>query len=101
MADRVINTNEVCLNSVIFPIDGFVRETSISRFPGKTITGDYEYSNEQILSNWITRGQRGGMLVEDMDESIHADRYWYSNCDTRYDITLGKLATAISAPDNT
>lgn len=105
MADRVLNEHEIVLNSVKFPIEGNVRETLISRFPAKMTTGDYSYANEQILSNWIL-GWRDGMLVEEMDESIHVDRYWWSTCDTRFknNLTLGPLATqltaAITAPAN-
>jgi hypothetical protein len=100
MADKVINTGQVALNNILFPIDGFVRESVINRFPAKLITGDYDYANEQILSNWIINDQRGGLLVEEMDESVHADRYWYSDCDTRFrsNIQLAPLATLISLP---
>jgi len=100
MATRVIRENEIVLNSIKFPIDGFIRESLISRFPAKMIVGDYDYSNEQILSNWIINDQKGGLLIEEMDESIHQDRYWWSTCETRFrsNILLPPLATLISLP---
>ena len=103
MADRTIRENEIVLNSQIYPIQGFVRERVISPFPAKVIVGDNEFANEQILSNWITSDQRGGMLIENMDESTDADRYWYSTAWTRQkaSITLPPLTTLVSAPDAT
>ena len=100
MADRVLNAHEIVLNSVKFPIDGFVREQLVSRFPQKLTTGDYSYANEQILSNFIISDQRGGMLVEEMDEAIHQDRYFWSTCETRFrsNILLPPLTTAMTLP---
>ena len=103
MADKVITEHEVILNSVKFPLDGFIRESLVSRFPAKMIVGEYDYANEQILSNWIISSQRGGMLVEEMDESIHQDRYWWSTCETRFrsNILLPPLATTVTIPTPT
>ena len=100
MADRTLSKNEIVLNSVKFPISGFVREQLISRFPQKLITGEYDFANEQILSNFITSDQRGGMLIEEMDEAIHQDRYWWSTSETRFrsNILLGPLTTALNDP---
>jgi len=102
MANSIISEHEIYLNGVRFPIDGFVRESLISRFPAKQTVGDFEYSNEQILSNFIINDQRGGLLVEEMDESIHQDRYWWSTCDTRFrsNILLPPLATALTIPSD-
>uniref|UniRef100_A0A6M3II53 Uncharacterized protein n=1 Tax=viral metagenome TaxID=1070528 RepID=A0A6M3II53_9ZZZZ len=84
MADRTIHANEIILNGVKFPIDGFVRESLISRFPAAMRIGAPDYANEQLLSNWIINDATGGLLIEEMDESIHQDRYWWSTCDTRF-----------------
>ena len=102
MADKVISANEIILNSRRFPIDGFVKESLINRFPPKMIVGESEYSNEQILSNWLVNDQRGGLLVEEMDESVHQDRYWWSTCDTRFrsNVLLPPLATQATAPSS-
>lgn len=100
MVTEAIEEGVVVLNSVKFPIEGFVRESLISRFPTKLTIGDYDYANEQILSNWIISDQRGGLLIEEMDESIHQDRYFWSTCDTRFrsNIMLPPLATLLTAP---
>lgn len=98
MADRVINENQIMLNGSIFPVIGGIREYTISQFPGKILTGEPDYANEQVLSNWIISDQRGGLLVEEMDESIHQDRFWWSTCNTRErgSIMLPRLATAVT-----
>ncbi len=103
MADRVTQEHQICLNGTIFPIEGTVKESVISRFPAKMTVGDYSYANEQIISNWSISDQRGGMLVEEMDESIHQDRYHYGTVDTRFNnnITLPPLATLIACPIST
>jgi len=84
MANRVISENEVFLGSNYFKTEGQVRASTISRFPAKMITGDYSFMNEQFLSNLIMSDQRGGGMIEEMDESIHTDRYWWSTCNTNY-----------------
>lgn len=69
-----------------------------SRLPGKVNTGPDEFDKEQFLSNWIISDGRGGIGVDDMDESVHADRNWWTNCITDYDghTTLPRLATEIT-----
>ena len=81
---RVIKPNEVLLNSVRYPIIGTVRPSLISQFPAKIVIGDYTKDTEQVASNWIVSDQRGGILIEEMDESVHADRSWWSTCNFRY-----------------
>jgi len=68
-----------------------------SRLPGKVNTGPDDFDKENFLSNWIISDQRGGIGVDEMDESIHADRNWWTNCITDFDghITLPRLATVI------
>lgn len=84
MTGKVINEGEVYLNGNFYPIIGKVRRQTISRFPAKVDIGDSSYGNELLRSNWIINDQRGGIGVEEMDESIHADRCWWSTCDLDY-----------------
>ena len=99
MADRTTDEAVVVLNSVAYPIVGPVFERQAVRFPSKVIFGDSDFANEAILSNWIINDQRGGMLIEEMDESVHLDRFWWSGCETRFrnSITLPPLVTNIRA----
>lgn len=92
---RVVEPNEVLLNSVRYPIQGRVRPSLISQFPGKIVVGDYSKETEQVASSWIISDQRGGILIEDMDETTDANKCWWSTCDLRYKghIILPPLAT--------
>ncbi|MFA4917126.1 MAG: hypothetical protein WC560_10710 [Syntrophales bacterium] len=100
MAANVINEGEVLLNSVKYPIEGVVRPQLLSRFPAKIITGDSSYDNQNELSNWIIRNQSGGLGIEEMDESVHADRNLFTNCIVDYPghIRLPRLATGVTLP---
>ncbi|KKL45903.1 hypothetical protein LCGC14_2350970 [marine sediment metagenome] len=101
MALQITNRCQVGLNGLKYTIAGQVHSQRISRSPSKIITGSAEYANEQFLSNWITKDQRGGLLVDEMDESVDADRYWWSTCDTRFPGHLipNQLATEIPIPN--
>ena len=100
MVDVVINPYEVSLNSKRYKIEAPVREQMLNRFPGKITFGDYSYDNEQFLSNLNLSDQRGGILVEEMEESIHTDRCWWSTCNLAYKghIILPRLATEVAPP---
>ena len=100
MADRTISTKQIVLNSTKFPISGLVRERIISPFPAKITTGDSDFSTEQFLSNWIISDQRGGILIENMDETVDYARSWYSTLWTRQNaaITLPPLASTVTTP---
>jgi len=98
MVEIVTSENEISLGNTRFPIRGRVQPSLISTFPGKVVIGDYTYDDEQIASNWIISDQRGGILVEEMDESIHFDRCWWSTCNLGFKghIVLPPLATEIT-----
>lgn len=72
-----------------------------SRMPGKVNTGPDAFDKEQFLSNWIISDQRGGIGIDEMDESVHADRCWWTNLITDYDghMTSPRLATALTTPN--
>jgi len=98
VTEVVISPNEISLNSVRYPIRGAVSPSLISTLPGKVTFGDYSLADEQIASSWIISDQRGGVLVEEMDESIHLDRAWWSTCNLGFKghIVLPRLATELT-----
>lgn len=98
MVETVISPNEISLNSVRYPIRGQVSPSLISTMPGKVTFGDYSLADEQIASSFIMSDQRGGILVEEMDESIHLDRAWWSTCNLGFKghIVLPRLATELT-----
>ena len=95
----VLRSNEIELNGKFYKIVGPVRPRLASRFPGKVVMGDYSKDSEVLASSWIISDQRGGILVEEMDEAIHLDRSWWSTCDARFknQIVLPAPATATTA----
>ncbi len=99
MTGKVLQKNEVILNDVRYKIDGPVYKQLLSRWPGRVLTGSPEYDNEQWLSAWNIKDQRGGLGIDEMDESVHADRFWWSTCETAFTghTTLPGLATATNA----
>jgi len=92
---KVVNPNEVELNGVRYPILSKVRPSLISQFPSKIVIGDYSKESEQIASSWVISDQRGGILVEEMEESIHQGRCLWStaNLNSKGHIILPPLVT--------
>ncbi len=90
----------VKINGLLYNISSKVIGAYHSRLPGKVNTGQDSFDKEQFLSNWIISDGRGGILVDEMDESIHSDRNWWTNNITDYDghMTLPRLAVAITVP---
>lgn len=97
---RVYRSNEILLNSLAYPIKGLVRPSLVSTFPQKMVVGDFTKDDEVVASTWIISDQRGGCLIEEMEENIHADRFYWSTCNTDYKghIVLPPLATEITLP---
>lgn len=75
----------------------------ISKLLAKVNTGNDSYTKQNFLSSWIISDQTGGLGVSEMDESVHADRYWFGNCITEWSghIFLPRLATAVTKPVHT
>ncbi|MFA5937264.1 MAG: hypothetical protein WC822_05325 [Candidatus Paceibacterota bacterium] len=99
MSQSIVNAGEIFLNSKKYKIKG-IRPQYVSRMPGKVNVGSDSYDRENYLSNWSISDQRGGIGIEEMDESVHADRCWWTNCDISQDghIALPRLATAFTLP---
>lgn len=99
----VIRRNEILLNSKRYKINGPVRPSLASIWPEKIVVGDTTKDDEQVASTWIISDQRGGCLIEAMDESIHIDNFYWSTANTDYKghIILPPLATEITLPTTT
>jgi len=97
---KVTSEQEVYLGGTRFPVVGQVREESVSLLPGKVTIGEYSIADDQIASTLAITDQRGGILVEEMDESIHLDRCWWTDLDLGYKghKVLPPLATAVIIP---
>jgi len=98
MVNAVNRENVVFLGSDFYPIRGQVRRGRIPRFPSKILTGPEEYRNESVLDHLIIHDQRGGILIGEMDESVHADRCWWTNLNIDYEghMPLPRLATSLT-----
>uniref|UniRef100_A0A6M3KEN0 Uncharacterized protein n=1 Tax=viral metagenome TaxID=1070528 RepID=A0A6M3KEN0_9ZZZZ len=89
------NLNSQKYNLLSHPVSQYV-----SALPSKVNTGDDSYSKQNYLSSWIISDQTGGIGISEMDESIHADRCWWSNCiiDWPRHIKLPRKATSVTPP---
>ncbi len=98
MAQKIQNKFEVFLNSLKYTAEGPIYCHYQPRQAGKINTGPDGYDKDQFLSHWIIKDQTGGGGIDEMDESIHADRYWWTNCitDQNGHILLPRLATAVT-----
>ena len=101
MALTITNDKEIGLNGLKYNLVNPLLETYLSPSPGKVNIGSDSYSRENYLSQWIQKDRRGGILINEMDEAIHSDRSWWTNCIISYDghLTLPRLATAITPDD--
>ena len=90
----VIDSNEISLNAVRFPIIGTVQRQLVSIYAEKQIIGDVSrdtHPNESVLSltNWP-----GGIGLEKMEGAQGVKRTWWSTCDIRHKVlTLPPLVT--------
>ena len=94
MAVITVGKNEVSLNGTKYPILGRVGQQLTSIFPTKQVLGDYSKDSDPYLSSWSVDDQRGGILVEELNEQTQNNRAWYSIADLSYKgITLPPLVT--------
>jgi len=103
MALIIKDENQVAINSILYPIRGQVLSQYLPRQAPKINIGDSGWENEQFLSHWVINDLRGGIGIEEMDESIHSDRVWWTNCiiDWKGNITLPRRPIAVSKPTHT
>ena len=95
MANSVVETNEIFLNGVYYPITRPVRSTLASIYPAKVVIGDTT-KDSQLRSSIIAWSDwRGGIGVNRMEGAGETSRAWYSTCQLRYKshLVLPGLAT--------
>ncbi len=98
MAKQVIKENQISINDEYYTLKGPLFSRFTSPLTGKVNVGDSSLDNQVNLNTWSRKDQTGGLGINDMDESIHADRYWFGNCITDHvgHLFLPRLATAIA-----
>ena len=84
MASKVIQENEISLNSVYYKIGTPVRRFIASQFPGKITLGDYNLESNPITSTFVSSDHRGGLGIDRMDPSKDLDRVWWSTSQLRF-----------------
>ena len=96
MAITIVNSNEVMLNSVRYPIINGIKPELTSIWPEKLVTGDYTKASDVNKDSWVISDQRGGIGIEEMDEQKDANRCYWSSCNINHrgHIFLPSLATA-------
>lgn len=96
----VIRDNEIELNSIKYPITDKVRPILSAKFAEKMVVGDYTKASNPEVDSWVIQDQRGGILMEEMDETRDADRSHWSTCNLGFKghIVLPRLATAVTIP---
>jgi hypothetical protein len=100
MPAAVVETNEISLNGVYYPITRPIRSTLASIYPAKVVIGDTT-KDSQLRSSIIAWSDwRGGIGVNRMEGAGEVNRAWYSTCQLRYKnhLVLPGLATESSTP---
>ncbi len=100
MAFAITNDKEIGINNYKYKLAAPLNQRLMSRLPSKVNTGADSYDQENYLSNWIIKDLRGGIGIDEMDESIHSDRCWWTNCIISHDghLLLPRLATTLTIP---
>ena len=102
MANSVVETNEVYLGGVYYPITRPVRSTLASIYPAKIVIGDTTKDSQLRTSIIAWSDWRGGIGVNRMDGSSGINRAWYSTCQLRYKnhLVLPGFVTESDSPDH-
>ncbi len=100
MAQSIKDRFQASINSLLYTVEGPVYVQYRPAMAGKVNIGPDGFDKDQNLSHWIMKDLRGGGGIEEMDESVHGDRYWWTNCFVSLDghILLPRLATALTLP---
>ena len=100
MTSKVIDTNEISLNGVYYPVTRPVRSTLASIYPAKVVIGDTS-KDDQLRSSIVAWSDwRGGIGINRMEGAADVTRAWFSTCQLRYrnHLVLANLATATTTP---
>jgi hypothetical protein len=98
----VVETNEISLNGVYYPITRPIRSTLASIYPAKVVIGDTT-KDSQLRSSIIAWADwRGGIGINRMEGAREVNRAWYSTCQLRYrnHLVLPGLATESTTPSH-
>ena len=95
-----LESNTVLLDSYVLPIAGPVRSQSVDILPGKITIGPSKRSDQVLADEWTMEDWTGGMLVNEIDETVHSNRFTWSTADTRRrdQITLNPYVYQIAKP---
>ena len=99
----VVDTNEISLNGVYYPITRPIRSTLASIYPAKVVIGDTS-KDDQLRSSIVAWADwRGGIGVNRMEGAADVNRAWFSTCQLRYKnhLVLANLAIATTTPSHT
>ena len=102
MTSKVIETNEVSLNGVYYPITRPVRSTLASIYPAKVVIGDTDKDSDPRSSVIGWSDWRGGIGINRMEGAADVNRAWFSTCQLRYKnhLVLPSLATETTTPSH-
>ena len=102
MPASVVETNEISLNGVYYPITRPIRSTLASIYPAKVVIGDTTKDSQLRTSIIAWSDWRGGIGVNRMEGAGEVNRAWYSTCQLRYKnhLVLPGLATESSTPSH-
>lgn len=94
----VTAADQVLLNAIRYKVKGRVSHFIASKFAQKQVTGDYELSSQEDVSEWGISDQTGGLLVQNMDEDKDGTRHWWGDLitDVVGHFTLPRRAVAIA-----
>ena len=80
MTSKVVDTNEISLNGVYYPITRPIRSTLASIYPAKVVIGDTS-KDDQLRSSIIAWADwRGGIGISRMEGAGDVSRAWFSTC---------------------
>ena len=102
MANAVVDTNEIYLNGVYYPITRPIRSTLASIYPAKVVIGDTTKDSNLRASIISWADWRGGIGINRREGAGGVNRAWYSTCQLRYKnhLVLPGLATESSSPSH-
>ena len=102
MTSKVVDTNEISLNGVYYPVAKPVQSMLASIYPGKVIIGDTT-KDSQIRSSIIAWSDwRGGIGINRMEGAAEVNRAWFSTSQLRYKnhLVLPGLVTESTTPNH-
>ena len=102
MVAKVVDTNEISLNGVYYPITKPVQSMLASIYPGKVVIGDTTKDSQVRTSIIAWSDWRGGIGINRMEGAGEVNRAWFSTAQLRYKnhLVLPGLATETTTPSH-